>query len=294
MPSVDEIRASMDARYQQGDAYSYELLWDVSRHERLHDAVRAQVIQATNGPDVDLYDIPGHTLRMMDVGCGVESAFDKPAFLRAMGSVCRLDLTFVDISANAIERLRATNALRHSAWEREYEHQRGEDAPKLRRSFTYKAAAAEDLLPGAANDASVDLMVSVESIEHWADVEAALSNLHRLLRRGGSIVLTTPNRDSFHVQMARKLGMHLPYCASDHTHEFGWDELDRTMQRAGFTRTAAAGVCFQPYWGLELALGDRMRSLAESDPDVVAMFESIGARCPELAFCQVKTFRKDG
>ena len=44
-------------------------------------------------------------------------------------------------------------------------------------------------------DQTVDLVVSFETIEHVSDAAALLAELRRVLRPGGCLVLSTPNRD---------------------------------------------------------------------------------------------------
>lgn len=155
--------------------------------------------------------------------------------------------------------------------------------------FEYIVSPAETLpLP----DASVDMVISIESIEHWCDVDAALAGIRRVLKPHGALILTTPNRDSLHVRMGRKLGIQMPYCANDHTHEFGYEELDTLVTGAGFRKEAETGASFAPYWALEGAIGTRMRHLTDNDEEVVQWLNAIGRRCPEFAFCQIKAFER--
>lgn len=45
-------------------------------------------------------------------------------------------------------------------------------------------------------DNSFDVVVSFEVIEHVKDYERFLSEIHRVLKRGGKLILSTPNRDT--------------------------------------------------------------------------------------------------
>lgn len=218
---------------------------------------------------------------VLDVGCGIKSALDRHEFLRIMEDAGRLRLVMSDLSETAVEMLRAGHGARIERWV--------EQSPGVSPTFEYIVSAAETLpLP----DASVDMVISIESIEHWCDVDAALAGIRRVLKPHGALILTTPNRDSLHVRMGRKLGIQMPYCANDHTHEFGYDELDTLVTGAGFRKEAETGASFAPYWALEGAIGHRMRHLTDNDEEVVQWLNAIGRRCPEFAFCQIKSFER--
>jgi SAM-dependent methyltransferase/predicted O-methyltransferase YrrM len=73
----------------------------------------------------------------------------------------------------------------------------------------------------ALDDASVDLFFAGECIEHVENVEAFLDEIHRVLRPGGLLVLTTPNADAY---LYRLRGQR--YCPSvEHLSLMGWSEL---------------------------------------------------------------------
>lgn len=65
-------------------------------------------------------------------------------------------------------------------------------APAADRGPTRYVAADVTALPVATS--SVDVVVSFETIEHVADVAAYLAELTRVLRAGGTLVVSTPNR----------------------------------------------------------------------------------------------------
>jgi methionine biosynthesis protein MetW len=55
-------------------------------------------------------------------------------------------------------------------------------------------------------DETFDLAIMVESIEHLEDVEHCLEEVARVLRKGGSLVVTTPNLASWHGRLSLLLG----------------------------------------------------------------------------------------
>ncbi len=71
-----------------------------------------------------------------------------------------------------------------------------ENAEKLRTEHPGLELIADDVTASALPDASFDLILCSEVIEHIADSAAALRSMHRLLRPGGRLVLSTPQRYS--------------------------------------------------------------------------------------------------
>ncbi len=76
-------------------------------------------------------------------------------------------------------------------------------------------------LPFAGN--SFGAVISFEVIEHLKDYEGLLAEIHRVLGRGGTLILSTPNR------LAGPFGFRTSW--SLHTHEFTQQELLRLVQR---------------------------------------------------------------
>ena len=135
-----------------------------------------------------------------------------------------------------------------------------------------------------------DTVIAIESIEHWANVSDGLAAVKRALRPNGIFVVTTPNRDSLHVTIGKKLGIDVPYCSFDHVKEFGFDELIGVVTGAGFRRLDSTGVGLMPYWALEREFGNRIRKLTDNDADVYYKLNRAGAGVPSLAFLQVHVF----
>lgn len=270
--NLEAIRKDMDARYKagDGDAYAASLPWDVMRHHWLHEELAGLVGKC-------FVDFCNHLpLRITDLGCGSKSSFEKGYFRDALRRF-DVEATLVDLSEEAIKALQA----------------RGESAMRQlwgpKSIFLFRSSPAEELAKVASGQ---HMVVSVESIEHWSDVEDGLRGVRDALLPGGYFVLTTPNRDSLHVRMARKLGFEAPFCANDHTYEFGHEELDRMLDGQGFDKVAESGVGFAPYWALENVIGGRLRHITDNDPEVLEWLQSMGRRCPEFSFCQVKAFQR--
>lgn len=104
--------------------------------------------------------------KVLDFGCG--SGYGSAEIAADASSV-----TGVDVSAEAIEQARADFS-----------------APNL----SFQLVEAERSLPFP--DRSFDTVLSFQVIEHVADPAGYLSEIRRVLRPGGHLVLTTPDRDT--------------------------------------------------------------------------------------------------
>ncbi|MCC6526378.1 MAG: class I SAM-dependent methyltransferase [Polyangiaceae bacterium] len=78
-------------------------------------------------------------------------------------------------------------------------------AQRARRRISVVEGAAE-AIPVA--DASVDALWSVNTMHHWTELDRALREIHRVLRRGGRLVLVDEDMDDpahpFHERFARR------------------------------------------------------------------------------------------
>lgn len=101
------------------------------------------------------------------------------------------------------------------------------------RCYPEVAAVRAELttLPIAAG--SVDVVANLQVIEHLWDQPAFLAECHRVLRPGGSLLLTTPNRLTF-----SPTGTKNPF----HTRELDPDELAELLTDAGFHVHRLAGL----------------------------------------------------
>lgn len=138
-------------------------------------------------------------LRVLDIACGAGFGLEmlRQAGARAIG---------MDLDAEALSTCR-----------------RGYPCAPVSR-----ADAAHLPLP----DESMDLVVSFETLEHVPDAEAVVAELARVLRPGGRLVLSTPNR--VFGPPERHAGN--PY----HVREFDAEEL-RALLRERFERVAIHG-----------------------------------------------------
>ena len=137
-----------------------------------------------------------------------------------------------------------------------------------------------------------DTIVAVESIEHWVDPRAGLVAIRSHLTADGYFILTTPNRDSLHCRIGRKLGVSVPFCCAHHVREWGYEELRALLADCGFEVTRSIGVGLAPYWALEAKFGTQIRELTDRDDELAVLFADAGRHTPEIAFCQAHACRQ--
>lgn len=101
----------------------------------------------------------GHADRVLDLGCGDG---------RLTAELDAAELTGADVSRVALERARR------------------------RLPETTRVAELEPDAPLPFDDGAFDLVLCAETIEHVRDVQVLLSEVRRVLRRGGTLALTTP------------------------------------------------------------------------------------------------------
>lgn len=99
-------------------------------------------------------------------------------------------------------------------------------------NLTFRLIPADSTLPFEAR--SFDLVVSFQVIEHVPDVLAYLHELRRVLRDGGRLLLTTPNRKH------RLLPFQKPW-NPDHLREYSARRLRRELSRV-FEKVDVMGV----------------------------------------------------
>jgi SAM-dependent methyltransferase len=133
--------------------------------------------------------------RVLDAGCG--SGYGS-AYLADHGAA---SVVAVDISAEALAAARLHFDRPAIAWVAEDCH-------------TLAAAAAH---------APFDLICSLENLEHLAEPERFLDRVSRLLARGGTFVVSTPNREA--MNRLRGLRGDAPSANPHHSREFSEEEL---------------------------------------------------------------------
>ena len=85
---------------------------------------------------------------------------------------------------------------------------------------------------------SFDVVVLLQTIEHLADPKATLSRIRQLLRPGGLLLLTTPNRSSW---LSRLTGRRwFEYKPPEHLYYFTGATMRRMLAASGFSQTVVS------------------------------------------------------
>jgi 2-polyprenyl-6-hydroxyphenyl methylase/3-demethylubiquinone-9 3-methyltransferase len=170
----------------------------------------------------DLRPLTG--LRLLDVGCG-GGLLSEP-FARMGAAVVGIDAAAENIAAAEIH------------------------AEALGVEVNYRAMAAEDL---AASGAQFDVVVSMEVIEHVADVAGFIEALADLTRPGGALLLATLNRTPRSFLTAILGAEYVLRWLPTGTHD--WQrfrkpaELGRYLRKAGAELRDVTGMRYLPRQG---------------------------------------------
>ncbi len=104
-----------------------------------------------------------------------------------------------------------------------------------------------------------DIVIATEVIEHFVDGEAFVSEAYRVLRRGGLLLITTPNALRFYMLHKRLIAkVRGEKIVSGHTHEhpreYTAGELQKMLEEVGFHIEHIDYIAFSPYLRLPIAL----------------------------------------
>lgn len=115
-----------------------------------------------------------------------------------------------------------------------------DEAACLHATHTYPAMAIVranlDALP--ARDRSTDLIACCQVIEHLWDLPRFLRECHRVLRPGGALIVTTPNRLTFSPGLDRGAKPVNPF----HVEEFDAEQVGALLSAAGFINIEVLGL----------------------------------------------------
>jgi SAM-dependent methyltransferase len=121
-------------------------------------------------------------------------------------------------------------------------------------SAGHPALVADLERPLPFRDGSLDGVTLIEAIEHVVAAEALVDELHRVLRPGGWLVLTTPNVAHLNYRVRAVTG-HPPKQEGYHVRFFTRATLEAMLSARGFTREADASYGRVPLVSRLLAAG---------------------------------------
>jgi SAM-dependent methyltransferase len=129
-------------------------------------------------------------------------------------------------------------------------------------------------------DASLDLVVAFEVIEHLVEWQRFLAEAHRVLAPGGQFIVSTPNQEYY--AESRGLTGPNPY----HVHEFDYDEFSVRLRGLFpgvtlFLQNHVDGIVFQPLTG-NPPLAPRVRATdRQADPREAHFFVAVCSLGPQ-------------
>jgi SAM-dependent methyltransferase len=112
-------------------------------------------------------------------------------------------------------------------------------AEHVRRAYPRVGVVRGNLATLPLADASVDVVANLQVIEHLWDQHGFLVECRRVLRPGGTLLITTPNRITFSPGRDTPLN---PF----HTRELAPSELDSLLTEAGFRVETLQGLRHGP------------------------------------------------
>lgn len=130
-------------------------------------------------------------------------------------------------------------------------------------------------LPAPWASESFDAIFSLEVVEHLSDpvLEAMLTEMRRLLKVGGHVVITTPNEENLEQQHTC-----CPNCGGtfhiwQHVRSWSTDSLAGTLSRHGFSLVSARSTELRPWRMRTLLWAARAVGLIKSKPPrILAIF----------------------
>jgi 2-polyprenyl-6-hydroxyphenyl methylase/3-demethylubiquinone-9 3-methyltransferase len=131
----------------------------------------------------------------------------------------------------------------------------------------YRQASVERL---AGEGRRFDLVTCMEVVEHVADVPLFLKTVRDLVKPGGLVVFSTPNRTALSyatvIVGAEYVLRMIPRGTHDWTRFLTPDELRDAMAAAGLAITDVRGIVFKPSRGFELGDDTRINYIGTAVP----------------------------
>lgn len=91
-------------------------------------------------------------------------------------------------------------------------------------------------------DSCVETVVMFDVLEHVSDVRKALRECFRVLKKGGRLVITTPNTFGF--------GIYDSFADRTHLHHFSWFGLEKKLKEGGMTVEKRIPLHLHIFWPL--------------------------------------------
>lgn len=166
-----------------------------------------------------------------------------------------------------------------------------EERHRAKANFSFERMDAHDL---SFPDASFDVVLFIDAIEHVAEADRVFAEISRVLKPDGLMMATVANRDSVNQILTTKLGNPEFVTNYQHIREFSYGETLDLLKRHRLKLERAAGIFLYPYWGVP-GVDEVVRRITDEDPEFVELMRLLGERVgAEHAYCSVVLARKHG
>ena len=158
---------------------------------------------------------------ILDFGCGGGHLIEK---LLKRGARCE----GVDFSKESVERLMARK-------------------DSLPNKDLFIGATAIDSIPSPdLRPDAYDMVFLIETIEHLfpSEIDSTLTEINRVLKKGGTIVVTTPNKENLNDSKEMCPDCGCVFHRVQHMRSWTPEELADVMDKAGFTKVFSTAVLF--------------------------------------------------
>jgi ubiquinone/menaquinone biosynthesis C-methylase UbiE len=166
----------------------------------------------------------------------------------------RLDVVFNELLIEDIRDKKLLDAGCGTGWFSKFSAERGANVTSMDLGENLLAKVAlkckserivGSILEIPFQDNVFDYVISSEVIEHVPDPFKAMQELFRVLKPGGSMVLTTPNKVWYFAILVANTFKLRPYQGLENW--TGWYEMKRKLQRIGFTDIRQSGIHLFPF-----------------------------------------------
>ncbi len=157
----------------------------------------------------------------------------KSVVLGQVKGRCHADTRLLDAGCAEGLYMRETQSLVQRAVGLDLSHPKLVSGVALARQHPHLHFGVADLEQIPLASASFDVALSVETVEHVPDHRAAVSELHRVLKPGGMLVISVPTEAD---ELGGRYKMQLDWREkSGHLHSFSRDEFGQILEDAGFS-----------------------------------------------------------
>lgn len=234
---------------QEKDNKNHEIIWSREKVKRLWDfygvnLLRSQYFSFHSGRYI--LDYISHYVKLdglksiLDFGCGPGYLLEQLVKMMVSGKCYGLDFSKASI---------------------------GEINKKLRNVPNFGGAIYIDKLPSSFENNSMDMVISVEVIEHLDDMQLLdmLKEIYRVLKPNGYVVITTPNKED--------LGANRTVCPEcgcifhrwQHVRSWNISMLKEIMTKHGFKVFHANETHFNLSFKVLRSILDRIKIMWEQD-----------------------------